>query len=47
MDKKDAESSINIYIYVKLVFSLLIASDFYATSEFMSETKLVSIQKIT
>ncbi|WP_346938637.1 CRISPR-associated helicase Cas3' [uncultured Clostridium sp.] len=46
MDKKDIESSINIYIYVKLVFSLLIASDFYATSEFMSETKLENFGEI-
>ncbi len=46
MDKKDEESSINIYIYVKLVFSLLVASDFYATSEFMSGTKLENFGEI-
>lgn len=46
MDKKDEENSINIYIYVKLVFSLLVASDFYATSEFMSGTKLENFGEI-
>ncbi|MBE6059467.1 MAG: CRISPR-associated helicase Cas3' [Clostridium sulfidigenes] len=46
MDKKDEENSINIYIYVKLVFSLLVGSDFYATSEFMSGTKLENFGEI-
>jgi CRISPR-associated endonuclease/helicase Cas3 len=44
--EKDLESSINTYIYVKLVFSLLVASDFYATSEFMSGTKLENFGEI-
>ncbi len=44
--EKDLESAINTYIYVKLVFSLLVASDFYATSEFMSGTKLENFGEI-
>lgn len=34
------EESIGIYIYTKLLYSLLVASDFYSTSEFMSNTKI-------
>lgn len=46
LDKREIEESINIYIYVKLVFSLLVASDFYATSEFMSGIKLENFGEI-
>ncbi|MBN1052290.1 CRISPR-associated helicase Cas3' [Clostridium botulinum] len=34
------ENSIVLYTYSKLLYSLLIACDFYATSEFMSGTKI-------
>ena len=34
--KNNKEESIYIYIYVKLLFSLLVACDFYATTEFMN-----------
>ncbi len=37
VNKEEAETSIAIFIYSKLLFSLLTASDFYATSEFMNE----------
>ena len=33
---KDINNSIDNYLYVKLCYSLLVASDFYATSEFMN-----------
>ena len=33
--------SIDVYVYVKLMYSLLVASDYYATSEFMSDVKIV------
>ena len=35
LHSEDNNDSIDIYIYTKLAFSLLVASDFYATSEFM------------
>lgn len=37
---KDGENGIRIYAYVKMLYSLLIASDYYATAEFMSEIKM-------
>lgn len=36
LDKNTKEESVYIYTYVKLLYSLLVASDFYATSEFMN-----------
>lgn len=54
MDRNDLEDSIdieidkniNIYIYIKLMFSILVASDFYATSEFMNESELKEFGEI-
>ncbi|MDD3137875.1 MAG: CRISPR-associated helicase Cas3' [Lachnospiraceae bacterium] len=40
---RNRETNIGIYIYVKMLYSLLVASDFYATSEFMSGTKIEGI----
>lgn len=37
---KDINKSIDDYLYVKLCYSLLVASDFYATSEFMNGVHL-------
>lgn len=34
------EESIGIYIYTKLLYSLLVASDFYSTNEFMNEFEI-------
>ena len=36
---RDSREDIEIYTYVKLMYSLLITSDYYATGEFMSRTK--------
>ena len=33
------KQSIDVYIYVKLMYSLLVAADYYATSDFMCNTK--------
>ena len=39
-DKNNKEESIYVYTYTKLMYSLLVASDFYATSEFMNGIEL-------
>lgn len=39
-DKNYKDESIYVYIYTKFMYSLLIASDFYATSEFMNGVEL-------
>lgn len=46
IESRDVNRAIDIYIYVKLVFSLLVASDFYATSEFMNGIKLEDFGEI-
>lgn len=38
---ENGENGIRIYGYVKLIYSLLVASDYYATAEFMSGIKMV------
>lgn len=40
LKKNKKEESIYIYTYVKLLFSLLVACDFYATTEFMNDLEL-------
>jgi CRISPR-associated endonuclease/helicase Cas3 len=45
--KKNDKFNFNIYIYSKLLFSLLTASDYYATSEFMDGQKITDIGVIT
>lgn len=40
LKQNSKEESIYIYTYVKLVFSLLVACDFYATTEFMNNLEL-------
>lgn len=45
--KKNDKFNFNIYIYSKLLFSLLTASDYYATSEFMDGQKIADIGIIT
>lgn len=45
-NKSDVEKSIYIYTYEKLIYSLLVACDFYATSEFMNGTKINSFGQI-
>lgn len=37
---KNMDKAIDDYLYVKLCYSLLVASDFYATSEFMNEVSI-------
>jgi CRISPR-associated endonuclease/helicase Cas3 len=37
---KDMNKAIDDYLYVKLCYSLLVASDFYATSEFMNKVSI-------
>ena len=36
----EKEDSIGIYIYVKMLYSMLVASDYYATAEFMSGVRI-------
>lgn len=36
----DRELSIGLYVYGKLIFSLLVASDYYAASDFMNDVKI-------
>lgn len=43
---KDIDSEIEIYTYVRFILSILIACDYYATSEYMSGTKINDIGKI-
>ena len=40
LEKADKEKSVYLYTYVRLLFSLLVASDFYATTEFMNNLEL-------
>lgn len=43
IDEKDnKESSIAIYIYAKLLYSSLVSCDYYATSQYMSDSKMNS-----
>ena len=44
--KSDGEKSIYIYTYEKLMYSLLVACDFYATGEFMNGTRINSFGDI-
>lgn len=43
----DREESIGIYIYSKFLYSLLVASDFYSTSEFMNGIELNEFGEIS
>lgn len=43
----DREKSIGIYIYSKFLYSLLVASDFYSTSEFMNGLELNEFGEIS
>ncbi len=45
--KNSKEESIYIYTYVKLLFSLLVACDFYATTEFMNNLELNEFGEIS
>ncbi|WP_241428159.1 CRISPR-associated endonuclease Cas3'' [Clostridium sp. DJ247] len=47
MVKEDSKFNFNVYIYSKLLFSLLTASDYYATSDFMDGQKITDIGIIT
>lgn len=42
----DIEDGINIYIYDKLIFSILLACDFYSTSEFMNNVEIEDLGTI-
>lgn len=44
--EKDRNTAICPYVYVKLMFSLLVASDFYATSEFMNGIEIENFGEI-
>lgn len=46
LHSEDINELIDIYIYTKFAFSLLVASDFYATSEFMSGVKIEEFGEI-
>lgn len=37
------EKSIDIYVYTKLIYSMLVASDYYATSEFMNGLRIANL----
>ncbi|MBC5997672.1 CRISPR-associated helicase Cas3' [Romboutsia ilealis] len=45
--KNSKEESIYVYTYVKLLFSLLVACDFYATTEFMNNLELNEFGEIS
>lgn len=45
-NNKDINKEISIYTYVRFMLSILIACDYYATSEYMSGTKINDIGKI-
>ena len=45
-EKKNDIESLTFYALAKLVFSLLVASDYYSTTEFMSELELTEFGKI-
>ena len=47
VDKMTRQQSIDIYVYIKLVYSLLVASDYYATSEFMNDIQITSFGNIS
>ena len=47
VDKMTRQQSIDIYVYIKLVYSLLVASDYYATSEFMNDIQMTSFGNIS
>lgn len=42
-ENRENEESTGIYLYVKMLYSLLVASDYYATAEFMSGAKTVQL----
>ncbi|NMM61757.1 CRISPR-associated helicase Cas3' [Clostridium sp. P21] len=44
---KNKDSDFNIYIYSKILFSILTASDYYATAEYMDGHKVVDMGIIT
>ncbi|SFU77995.1 CRISPR-associated helicase, Cas3 family [Clostridium sp. DSM 8431] len=46
MKSINKEIKITLYIYSKLIFSLLVASDYYAASEFMSNVKINNLGDI-
>lgn len=46
LKKIDKNISLYLYTYEKLIFSLLVASDFYGTSEFMSNLKIKNFGSI-
>ncbi|MDD2980687.1 MAG: CRISPR-associated helicase Cas3' [Hespellia sp.] len=43
---RERQECIGIYIYVKMLYSVLVSSDFYATSEFMSGTQITQLGDI-
>lgn len=44
--KINSEDAIYLYTYCKLIFSLLVACDYYATTEFMNDTEITSFGDI-
>lgn len=40
------EQSIAVYIYTKLIYSLLVAADYYATSEFMNQVEITEFGNV-
>lgn len=47
LSNNNKEESIYIYTYTKLLYSLLVACDFYATSEFMNDVELKEFGEIS
>ena len=43
---RNSEESMYLYTYARLIFSILLASDFYSTSEFMSEITIDSFGEL-
>lgn len=40
IDEGDSWKSIDVFIYIRLLFSILVACDFYATSQYQSDSKV-------
>lgn len=47
LSKLTRKEGIGVYIYVKLIYSLLVASDFYSTTEFMKNIQLEEFGEIS
>lgn len=46
LDSLNQEESISLYTYQRIIFSLLVASDYYATSEYINDIRIDSLGEI-